>query len=92
LPDTPSTAEQGYPQFEALLFSGLWAPAGTPGPIISRMNGEVVKALQAPEVQARLTQIGAVAAPTSPEEFAKLLRAEGERTSKVIRDKNIRAE
>jgi tripartite-type tricarboxylate transporter receptor subunit TctC len=92
LPDTPSTHEQGYPQFEALLFSGMWAPAGTPAPIINRMNGDIVKALQTQDVQARLSQIGAVPAPTSADEFGKILRVEGERWSKLIRDKNIRAE
>src|SRR5207302_418210 len=48
LPSVPTIAEQGYPQFEAQLFSGLFAPAGTPPEIVQRMNAEVVKALQAP--------------------------------------------
>jgi tripartite-type tricarboxylate transporter receptor subunit TctC len=92
LPDVPTTAEQGYPEVQALLFSSLLAPAGTPPAIVKRMNAEVVKALRAPEVQKRLADLGAVAAPSSPEEFRKILRGEGERWGKLIKEKNIRAD
>ena len=92
LPEVQTTAEAGYPEFEALLFSSLLAPAGTPAEIINRMNSEVGKALRAPDVQKRLTDIGAVPAPTLPEEFARILRGTGERWGKLIRDKNIRAD
>jgi tripartite-type tricarboxylate transporter receptor subunit TctC len=92
MPDVPSTAEQGYPEFEALLFSSMLAPAGTPAPIVSRMNGELVKALKAPDVAGKLTDIGGIPAPTSAEEFTRILRREGERWGKLIRDKKIRAE
>jgi tripartite-type tricarboxylate transporter receptor subunit TctC len=91
LPDIPSTAEQGYPEFEALLFSSMLAPAGTPAPIIARMNAEIVKALRSPEIAARLADIGGVAAPSSPEELSEILRREGERWGKLIRARNIRA-
>jgi tripartite-type tricarboxylate transporter receptor subunit TctC len=92
LPDVPTTAEQGFPQVQALLFSSMLAPARTPAPIVKRMNAEVVKALEAPDVQKRLADLGAVPAPTSPEQFRKILRDEGERWGKLIREKNIRAD
>ncbi len=92
LPDVPTTAEQGYPQFEAQLFSGLFAPAGTPAEIVQRVNAEAVKAIRAPEMQARLAEIGAVPAPSSPDEFARILRREGDRMAAIIRERNIRAE
>jgi tripartite-type tricarboxylate transporter receptor subunit TctC len=92
LPDVPTTAEQGFPQVQALLFSSMLAPAGTPAAIVKRMNAEVVSALQAPDVRKRLGEIGAVPAPSSPEEFRKILRNEGERWGKLIREKNIRAD
>jgi tripartite-type tricarboxylate transporter receptor subunit TctC len=92
LPDVPTTAEQGFPQVQALLFSSMLAPAGTPPAVVKRMNEAVVKAIETPEVQKRLADIGAVPAPTSPEEFAGILRAEGERWGKLIREKNIRAD
>ena len=92
LPDVPTMAEQGYPQFEAQLFSGLFAPAGTPPEIVRRMNYEVVKALGSADMRARLADIGAVPAPISAEEFAALLRHEGDRVGAIIRERNIRAE
>ena len=91
LPEVPTTAEQGFPGVQALLFSSLLAPAATPEPVIRRMNAEVVKALRAPEVVARLTDLGAVPAPSSPEEFAAILKRDGESWGKLIREKNIHA-
>jgi tripartite-type tricarboxylate transporter receptor subunit TctC len=92
LPDVPTTTEQGFPQVQALLFSSMLAPARTPPAIVGGMNEVVVKAIGMPDVQKRLADIGAVPAPTSPEEFRKILRAEGERWGKLIREKNIRAD
>ena len=92
LPGVSTTAEQGFPGVQALLFSSLLAPAATPARIIGRMNAEVVKALRAPEVEKRLDDLGAVPAPSSPEQFASILKRDGEVWGKLIRDKNIRAE
>ncbi|HMH17952.1 MAG TPA: tripartite tricarboxylate transporter substrate binding protein [Burkholderiales bacterium] len=91
LPDVPTTAEQGFPGVQALLFSSLLVPAATPAAIVRRMNAEVVKALRAPEVVARLTELGAVPAPSSPEQFALILKRDGDRWGKLIREKNIHA-
>jgi tripartite-type tricarboxylate transporter receptor subunit TctC len=91
LPDVPTTAEQGFPGVQALLFSSLLVPAATPTAIVRRMNAEVVKALRAPEVVARLTDLGAVPAPSSPEQFARILKRDGDRWGKLIREKNIHA-
>ena len=92
LPEVPSTAEAGFPEFEALLFSGLFAPAATPPAIIGRMNAEVGKALRAPDTEKRLAELGAVSAAGSPEEFGRQLRDIARRWGKLIRDRNIRAE
>lgn len=91
LPEVPTTAEQGFPGVQALLFSSLLAPAATPAPVIRRMNAEVVNALRAPETVARLTDLGAVPAPSSPAEFAAILKRDGESWGKLIREKNIHA-
>ena len=91
LPGVPTTAEQGFPQVQALLFSSMFAPSATPAPVIRRMNSEVVKALVTPGVVARLTDLGAVPAPSSPEEFAAILKRDGEIWGKLIREKNIHA-
>jgi tripartite-type tricarboxylate transporter receptor subunit TctC len=92
LPGVPTTAEQGYPGVQALLFSSLLAPAATPAAVIRRMNAEVVKALRTPEVEKRLDDLGAVPAPSTPEQFAAILRRDGEIWGKLIREKNIRAD
>ena len=92
LPGVTTTAEQGYPEVQALLFSSLLAPAATPPAIIRRMNAEAVKALKSPEVEKRLDELGAVPAPTSPEEFAAILKRDGQVWGKLIREKNIRAD
>jgi tripartite-type tricarboxylate transporter receptor subunit TctC len=92
LPGVSTTAEQGYPGVQALLFSSLLAPAATPAAIIRRMNAEAVRALNDPEVARRLDDLGAVPAPTSPEQFASILKRDGEVWGKLIRDKNIRAD
>ncbi len=92
LPDVPGTAEQGFPDFNALLFSSMLAPAGTPAPIVARMNAELVKALRSPEIASRLIDIGGVPAPSSPEELAQTLKREGDRWGKLIRAKNIHAQ
>jgi tripartite-type tricarboxylate transporter receptor subunit TctC len=92
LPGVTTTAEQGFPDVQALLFSSLLAPAATPPAIIRRMNAEVVKALKAPEVDKRLEELGAVPAPTSPEQFAAILKHDGEVWGRLIREKNIRAD
>ena len=60
--------------------------------IIRRMNAEAVKALKSPEVEKRLDDLGAVPAPTSPEQFAAILKRDGEVWGKLIREKNIRAD
>jgi tripartite-type tricarboxylate transporter receptor subunit TctC len=91
LPEVPTTAEQGFPDVQALLFSSLLAPSATPPTVIRRMNAEVVNALRAPDVVARLTDLGAVPAPSSPEQFAAILKRDGEIWGKLIREKNIRA-
>ena len=89
--DVPTTAEQGFPGVQALLFSSLLAPSATPAAVIRRMNAEVVKVLRAPDVDARLTDLGAVPAPSSPEQFAAILKRDGESWGKLIREKNIHA-
>ncbi|MBI2961529.1 MAG: tripartite tricarboxylate transporter substrate binding protein [Betaproteobacteria bacterium] len=92
LPDVPSTAEAGIPEFEALLFSSMFAPAGTPEAIVNRMNAELGKALRAPDLRQRFADLGLVPAPNSPQEFLSVLRGVGERWGKLIRDRSIRAD
>jgi len=78
LPDVPTSAESGLPGFEAVQFYGLVAPAGTPKPIVDRLNKELVKILATDEMKKRLLQEGSVPAPGPPEDYtANMLREEG---------------
>jgi tripartite-type tricarboxylate transporter receptor subunit TctC len=92
LPRVPTTAESGFPEIDSLLLSGVHAPAQTPSAVIARMSAELGRALRVPEMEKRLPEIGAVATPSTPEEFGRILSALRSRWSKLIRDKNIRAD
>ncbi len=91
LPDAPTIAESGYPGFEASVWHAFIAPKGTPAPVVERLRAEIHKALADPEVKERLAGLGAVVSPTSPQDLAKLIRADTERYGKIIRDANIKA-
>jgi tripartite-type tricarboxylate transporter receptor subunit TctC len=76
LPDTPTVAELGYPGFEAALWLGILAPAGTPKPIIDRLNKELVAITATPDFKAAMDRNGADAISNSPEQFASLIKIE----------------
>lgn len=90
LPDVPTLAEQGFADTHAENWYGLLAPARTPPAVIAKLNDAVRKALDDPDVRRKLVQSGAVPAPTSPEDFAKLLQSELERWGRIIREKGIK--
>jgi tripartite-type tricarboxylate transporter receptor subunit TctC len=92
LPEVPSAAEAGYPEFEALLFSSLHAPAGTPQPVLARMSAELGKAVREPDTRKRMEELGAVPAVGTPEEFARYLRGIEARWGKLIRELDIRVD
>lgn len=72
-PDIPTIAEHGYPEYDFTTFYGLAAPRGTPPAIISRLNDEINKALQLPEVRAKINPTGAELTGGTPKEFAEFL-------------------
>ena len=69
----------------------MLAPAGTPAPIIARMNAEIAKSLKIPAVQERLTQMGVDVAASSPDELGRFVAAEINRWAAVVRDNKIKA-
>ncbi len=89
LPEVPTIAESGLPGFEALSWQGLFAPAGTPAPVLARLHAEVVDALAAPEIRDPFAQQGFVVAASTPEAFAAFIRAEVEKWRAVVRAGNI---
>jgi tripartite-type tricarboxylate transporter receptor subunit TctC len=92
VPDLPTVAEAGVPGFEVNNWIGLFAPAGTPNEIVRRLNAEVMKIMQAPEVASRMVQQGERFTPNSPEDFGRFVRAEISRWEKVIKDAGLKAE
>lgn len=92
LPDVPTTAEAGFADATFLPWYGLAAPAGVPRPIIKRLSDEVLAALKDPDVVARLEKMGTQITAGSAEDFDALLRKEQERWTRVIRERNIRAD
>jgi tripartite-type tricarboxylate transporter receptor subunit TctC len=91
-PDLPTVAESGLPGFDAVLSYGLVAPAGTPQPIIARLNHELRAALASEEVRKRLHQEGAEPMPTTPEEYAAVIDREETKWSALIRSIGLKAE
>ncbi len=85
LPDVPTISESGVPGFEASSWFGMLAPAGTPAPIVARINAEVNKWLQSAEAREKLLSQGAEAAGGSPQQFANHIRAESEKWAKVVK-------
>jgi tripartite-type tricarboxylate transporter receptor subunit TctC len=89
-PDVPTLHESGFANFESSTSYGLLAPAGTPRPIITRLHGELVKIIKAPELTARLASIGAIPVANTPQEFAEANRKDVVKWGKIIRDNNIK--
>jgi tripartite-type tricarboxylate transporter receptor subunit TctC len=92
LPDVPSIVEAGYPELVTVNWSGLVVPAGTPTAAIARLSAELIRALNAPEVKAKLRLQGMVPAPTTPERFGELLRSETARYGATIKEAGIKLE
>ncbi len=92
LPDVPTVAEQGYPGFESISWLGILTPAGVPRGIIDRLNREIVAILRSPDVQKMILAEGGDITPSTPEEFAELLRKELPLWARVIKRAGIAAE
>ena len=93
LPEVPSLAEQGFPGFSALAWWGIFAPAGTPGPIMDKFHAELVRVFNQPDVRKQMAEtLGMDLVASSPAELQKFLVAEIARWGKVVRENNIRAE
>lgn len=86
LPNVPTVAESGYPGFEAALWLGVLAPAGTPKPIIERLNKELVSIVATPDFKVLMEKNGAEPISNSPDQFGSMIRAEVERYGKVVKN------
>lgn len=92
MPQVPTLAESGVPGYEVTAWFGFLAPAGVPKEAIVRLNGDIAKALQAPEVREKLASLGAELGTSTPEAFGVLIRDEIEKWGRVVRSANIRIE
>jgi tripartite-type tricarboxylate transporter receptor subunit TctC len=92
LPDVPTIAEVGVPGYQAVIWNGVLAPAGTPKPILDRLSRELAAAMRSPEASARYGAMGAETIGSTPEEFAKFLRTEIEQYARVIKAAGLKAE
>ena len=89
LPDVPTIAEAGVPGYDAIFWYALFAPAGTPRPVVDRMQSEVAKALLLPDVGERLAADGAEPGGMRPQPFAAFIKAELEKWSRVVREAKL---
>jgi tripartite-type tricarboxylate transporter receptor subunit TctC len=91
-PDIPSAPEAGFPGLDSSVWFGLFAPAKTPKAIVTKINRDVVYILNLPEAKSALNAQGAVAMPTTPEEFGVFLAREIDKWGRVIKAAGIKAE
>lgn len=89
LPDVPTLAESGLPQFDASTTLGLVLPGKTPAELTTRLNQALNKVLSKPHVQEQFARLGADVRPGSPEAYASFIRSEIARTAKIVRDAHI---
>jgi tripartite-type tricarboxylate transporter receptor subunit TctC len=90
LPTVPTVAESGFPGFEAYNWIGVFAPAGTPRPVIARLHDEFVAAVRDPDVRAKLTAVGMEVVGSTPEELDRFVRGEFEHWDKFVREFDIK--
>jgi len=92
LPEVPTIDEAGVPGYQAANWWGIGAPAGTPQPIVDKLNREINAVLDSPEVKKQFDADGAVIVRMSPAEFGRFFEAELEKWGKVVKEANIKPE
>ena len=92
LPEVPTMDEAGIPGYDLQSWMGIAAPAGTPRPVIEQLNAALVKVVAMPEVQKQLTDAGATALSSTPQEFAQLIRDYVERFTLIVKSAGLKAE
>src|SRR5215467_4458658 len=89
LPDVPTIAEAGFPGFEISSWQGMFAPAGTPKAVVGKINSELVRMLETPEIRRRISQEGVDPIGSTPEQFAERVKSEIAKWSDVIKASGI---
>lgn len=91
LPEVPTVAET-LPGYEMAVWYGMFAPTGTPPDLVAKLNAEVNRIMQAPDVVARLAPLGAESVHITPAEFARILKADEQKWNRIIRDVGAKAD
>ena len=86
LPNVPTIAEAGVPGYEATSWFGMFAPAGTPAPVLAKLNAAIVKLLAQPDVKKKINEQGAEVYSETPEQFAAFIQAESVKWGKVVKE------
>ena len=89
LPGTPTMAEAGVAGFDVASWQALYAPAGTPGAIVHRLNAELARIVAEPAIKAKLDALGLEYSPNSPEQFADFGRSELAKWAKIVKDAKV---
>ena len=89
LPDVPTVAEQGVPGYDVRSWAGLMAPAGTPKPVIDKLNAETLKAIQLPHVKTRLEEMGGDVRGSTPDEMKNMVAFETQKWTQVVNNAKI---
>jgi tripartite-type tricarboxylate transporter receptor subunit TctC len=92
LPEVPTMAEAGVPGYALTNWFGLLAPAATPKEVLAKVHADVTKILREPEIQKKISEMGADVVGNSAEEFGAAMRAESAQWADIIRSGNIKAE
>ena len=92
LPDVPTVAEAGVPEYNANTWAGVAAPAGTPVAVITKLHRELMRILQLPEIRERLASIDFDAVGSTPEAFGAFIKVEVAKWAKVLKDSGARAD
>jgi len=92
LPELPTMAEAGMADFEVVLWTSLFAPAGTPRAVVERIHQGVVKAIQLPDVRERMLGLGITPVGNTPEELAAILKADLDKWTRVAKSAGVKAQ
>ncbi len=92
LPEVPTIAESGFPGFEDRTWVGMFVPSATPVPVVTRLNADVEKVLQLPEIRERMTAIAFEPIGGTPQAFGQFVRSEAVKFAKFVREAGIKAD
>ena len=91
LPDTPTVAESGLPDYKYESWFGVMAPAGTPKPVLDKISKDIAAVLMMADVKEKLDVQGSIPAPNTPEQFDAIIKSDTERYGKILRDAGVGA-